>query len=81
VVRKQVSRSVTSLAANYRAMTRACSEKERFAKLSIAIEETDETLFWLDLIEDLSFFIVAKLEEQKNKTEEIVKALSVYRKK
>ena len=50
VIGKQMLRSGTSLAANYRAACRARSGKEYHAKLSVAIEETDETLFWLELL-------------------------------
>ena len=43
VIRKQIYRSSTSVAANYRAVGRARSEKEKFAKLCIVVEEADET--------------------------------------
>lgn len=80
VIRKQAVRSSTSLAANYRSMTRARSEKERYAKLSIAIEEADETLFWLEMIQELDLVHHQTLMILLKETEEIVKALSAYRK-
>ncbi len=49
VIRKQLIRSSTSVAANFRAVCRARSEKERFAKLCIVVEEADETLFWIEM--------------------------------
>lgn len=81
IIRKQIIRSATSTAANYRAMGRARSSKERFAKLSIVIEEADETLFWLDLLDELKHVDNDKVENLKKETEEIVKALAAYRKK
>lgn len=45
VIRKQIIRSSTSVAANYRAVIRAWSIKDKYAKLSIVVEEADETLF------------------------------------
>ena len=45
--RKQLIRASTSVAANFRAVCRARTEKERNAKLCIFVEEADETLFWL----------------------------------
>jgi S23 ribosomal protein. len=81
VVRKQIIRSATSVAANYRAVCRARSDKERFAKLCIVVEEADETLFWLELLEDIKLIKQVKLDELKMKTEEILKAVSAYRKK
>ncbi len=38
------------MAANHRAMSRARSKAEYFAKLSIVVEEIDEALFWLELM-------------------------------
>ena len=55
VIRKQIYKSSTSMAANYRAMCRARSKAERFSKISIVIEETDETLFWLEMLEELEY--------------------------
>jgi four helix bundle protein len=48
----QIVRSSTSVAANYRAVCRARSDKEFISKIGIVIEEADETLFWLEMIYD-----------------------------
>lgn len=48
---RQLLRSSTGLAANYRAACRGRSRREFVAKLGVAVEEADETVFWLDLIE------------------------------
>ena len=37
--------------ANYRAACRGRSRREFVAKLGVAVEEVDETVFWLDLVE------------------------------
>lgn len=50
IIGKQVLRSGTSVAANYRAVCRAKSGKDFIAKLAIVIEEADETMFWLEII-------------------------------
>jgi four helix bundle protein len=50
VMRKQIIRSSTSVASNFRAACRARSEKEKFDKLCIVVEEADETLFWLEML-------------------------------
>ena len=52
VIAKQVLRSGTSVAANYRAVCRARSRAEFISKLGVVVEEIDETLFWLELIVD-----------------------------
>ena len=49
-IAKQIVRSGTSIAANYRAACMARSRPEFLAKLGIVLEETDETCFWLELI-------------------------------
>lgn len=81
VVRKQLIRSVTSVAANYRAACRARSEKEKFAKICIVVEEADETLFWLELMEEMGYLPLNKLVPIKSETEEILSVMSAYRSK
>jgi len=51
-VGQQLIRCGTGVAANYRASCRARSRAEFIAKLGIVEEETDESLFWLELIVD-----------------------------
>lgn len=50
IVGKQMVRSATSVAANYRAVCRARSKKEFFSKLSITVEESDETSLWYEIL-------------------------------
>ena len=47
---RQLLRSGTSLAANYRAACRARSSADFISKISVVLEETDETFFWLELL-------------------------------
>ncbi len=53
----QIIRSATSVAANYRAVCRARSDKEFIAKMGVVIEEADETLFWLEMIDESGIMI------------------------
>jgi four helix bundle protein len=48
----QVLRSATSVAANYRAVCRSRTKAEFIAKMGIVVEETDETVFWLEFLID-----------------------------
>ena len=48
----QLIRCSTSVAANYRASCLAQSKATFIAKLSIVLEETDESAFWLEFIID-----------------------------
>ena len=52
VVAKQLLRSGTAVAANYRAVCRARSKAEFISKMGIVVEEADETVFWLELLGD-----------------------------
>ena len=52
VAGRQFLRSATSVGANYRAACRAQSLAEFAAKLSIVVEEADESLYWLELVRD-----------------------------
>jgi len=50
VIGRQLLRSATSVAANYRAACRGRSKPDFVSKLGIVEEESDESLFWLELI-------------------------------
>ena len=50
IIARQLLRSGTSVAANYRAACRARSRAEFLAKIGIVVEEADETVFWLELL-------------------------------
>lgn len=63
VVSNQISKSATSVGANYRAVCRSRSDKEFVSKMNIVIEEADETLFWLELIGEMNW--IKKEEVQK----------------
>lgn len=55
----QLLRSSTSVAANYRASQLAQSHKTFIAKISIALEEADESALWME------FIIADKLSEEE----------------
>ena len=80
IIGKQLIRSVTSTAANYRAACIARSQKEFFAKMSIVSEEADETLFWLELLKDTKLAPEEKLKPLMAESLEIAKIVSKARK-
>ncbi|MFN3998993.1 four helix bundle protein [Algoriphagus sp.] len=49
-ISNQIISSATSMGANYRAALRGRSTAEFLSKLGIVEEESDETLYWLELI-------------------------------
>ena len=54
VIGKQLMRAGTSVGANYRAAARARSRPEFIAKMGIVEEECDESLYWLEMLTELS---------------------------
>ena len=80
IIGRQLMRSVTSVGANFRATCLARSQKEKFAKICIVVEEADETLYWLELLEatDLNISVPDKIKQEAL---EISKVMAVSRKK
>lgn len=50
IMGRQVMRSATSVGANYRAACKAKSTADFINKLKIVEEESDESVYWLELI-------------------------------
>ena len=71
-ISKQVIRSATSIGANYRAACRAKSVPDFFNKLKIVEEETDETLYWLEIIEEAKLLPSESLKTIKTEINEIL---------
>jgi four helix bundle protein len=69
----QISRSGTSVAANYRAACRAKSTADFISKLGIVEEEADETLFWLELAVEANLIPAKKLKPLMREAEELLK--------
>lgn len=81
ILSKQLLRSSTSVAANYRAVCQARSEKERYAKLCIVMEEADETLFWLEMLLESHIADHHKINELIQESTEFTKVFSAYKSK
>ncbi len=79
-IAKQLIRSSSSAVANYRAVRRARSKNEFYAKISIVIEELDESIFWLEYSIDAKFYEDIKVRSLINEGYEILKILAKARK-
>jgi four helix bundle protein len=69
IISKQIIRSATSVASNYRAVCRARSSAEFYSKICIVVEEADETLFWLEVISEANILnseLVQQLMKEAN---------------
>lgn len=73
---KQLIRSSTSVAANFRAATRARSQAEYYSKICIVVEECDETFFWLDWLIDGNFADRSIIEPYQKEALELLSIFS-----
>lgn len=80
IIGKQLIRSITSVAANYRAACLARSQREFFSKMSIVVEEADESLFWLEVYKDSKLVSSNELSTFIDEITEILKIVSKARK-
>lgn len=74
-VAAQIARSGSSVAANIRAANCARSKAEFVAKMRIAFEEADETLFWLEICEEMKLLNERKLSAIKSEAKEITSVI------
>jgi len=72
VIGRQLLRSGTSVAANYRAACRARSKAEFVAKMGVVVEEADETVFWLELLIDAQILRPEQLANLVTEANELV---------
>jgi four helix bundle protein len=62
VISKQILRCSTSVGSNYRAACRAKSDADFLNKLRIVEEESDETSFWLEILEEANLIESSRVE-------------------
>jgi len=75
ILGRQLLRSGTSVAANYRAACRAKSEADFISKLGTVVEETDESLLWLELLEAAEICSANQLVLLRKEADELVRIL------
>ena len=79
-IQGQVIRCSTSVAANYRAACLSQSKPSFAAKLSIVLEEADETAFWLEFIIDENLLRVNVVKLLLQEAEELTAIFASSRK-
>jgi len=72
VLGKQVLRSGTSVGAHYREACRAKSNADFINKIEGALQELDETLYWLELIGEAQLVTTSRLDALREETEELI---------
>jgi four helix bundle protein len=78
IIGTQLLKAATSVASNYRAVCRARSDKEFFSKLSIVVEEADETVYWLEVLTESQIYKVD--DNMMKEANEILSIVSSSRK-
>ena len=73
IISYQLGKSATSVGANFRAFCRGRSQKEKYAKICIVVEEADESEYWLLMLDDLNLGAVNERKLLLKESLEIVK--------
>lgn len=75
VMGKQVLRSGTSVAANFREASRARSDAEFISKLGIVEQELDESALWFELLVESDIVPQAKLSDLIQEVDELLRII------
>lgn len=76
VLSKQILRSGTAIGALYREAEHAESKADFIHKLGIAQKETNETLYWLELLKETDYLDQNQFQSLQHDTTEIIKLLT-----
>ena len=76
VIAKQLTKSATSIGANYREACHGKSTADFVSKLKISEGEADETLYWLQLLVNSGIMKQSKLQALIDETNELVAILT-----
>ena len=72
VIKNQLTKSGTSIGANYREANKARSRPDFSNKIKICESEASETLYWLEIINDFGWIEQLKIEELLTEANEIL---------
>ena len=75
VIGKQILRSGTSVGAQYAESIRARSTAEFISKIESALQELEETTYWLDLLIESEIVKAEKLKDLQSEAEELIAIL------
>jgi len=80
IIGRQLLRSSSSVGSNYRAACRARSQAEFHSKISIVVEEADESVFWMEVILEAGITTKESIDPLINEANEILKVVAKARK-
>ncbi|HPR32007.1 MAG TPA: four helix bundle protein, partial [Prolixibacteraceae bacterium] len=72
VIRNQISKSGTSIGANYREANRSRSKADFASRMKISESEASETVYWLEIVQEMKWFDNHKLTEIMKEANELL---------
>jgi four helix bundle protein len=76
VIGRQILKSGTSVGANYREALRASSRRHFLTTVEIALREADETLYWIELLQESGILSARRLQPLRKECDELVAILA-----
>jgi len=76
VIGNQLLRAGTSVGANYRSACRGRSKADFISKVGIAIEEADESLYWMEMLIEAGIVSEKRLADLMKEADELVAILT-----
>jgi len=73
VIGRQLLRSGTSVAANYRETARARSKMKFISKMQIALQEADETQFWIECLKEGCDISGSRIDQLWQESDELIR--------
>jgi len=81
IIAKQVVKAGTSVGANYREASRARSKAEFSAKIGVVEQEADESLYWLEIIQECGWIAEKLVRDLIKEADELVAIFTTIGKK
>lgn len=75
VLGNQILKSGTSVGAHYREACRAKSDADFISKIEGALQELDETAYWLELLGEAEVLPMSRLQSLRDEAEELIAIL------
>ena len=81
VIRSQLTKSGTSIGANYREANRARSRADFINKIKICESEASETCYWLEIVDGMKWVPEKRLIDIKDESDQLLRLFSTIGKK
>ncbi len=72
VIRNQITKSGTSIGANYREANKSRSKSDFYNKIKISLGEANETVYWIEIIKELNWVEIEIIDSIYNEANELL---------